>query len=163
MLRQKFDPVYRVFRIGEGTIQYWDAADLTEESMPFDGRLHEGQIEALVKIDQVIDLLATPDLWCKGSLYLPDGRRCLVGAMEKVQAVRILRQPILNAIHEVSGTRYHHIEKFNDARSTTHPLLMSVLLKARENIQLEFGQHPNVIAPVRHVSWHRLRSLVFCW
>ena len=129
--------------------------------MPFDGRFYEGQNPALVKIDQVIDLLATPDRWCKGSLYLPDGRRCLAGAMQKVDALHVLRRPILDAIHEVSGKHYQHIEQFNDARSTTHPLVLSVLMRARENIMREFGQYQKVTAPVRNGLWHHLRSLVF--
>ena len=48
-----------------------------------------------------------------------------------------------------------------DARSTTHPLVLSVLLRARENIHREFGQHQSVIAPVRKAFWNRLRSLAF--
>jgi hypothetical protein len=126
--------------------------------MPLDGTLYESQILALDKLDQVIDLLATPDRWCKGTFRSPNGRRCLVGAMLAVNAVNILRRPVLDAIHEVSGGHYRHIEKFNDARSTTHSLVIAVLMRTRENLLRGFGEELSVTAPMRRGFWGYLRS-----
>jgi hypothetical protein len=126
--------------------------------MPLDGTLYESQILALDKIDQIIDLLATPDRWCKGTLRSPKGRRCLVGAMLAVDAVTVLRRPVLDAIHEVSGGHYQHIEKFNDARSTTHSLVMTVLMRTRENLLRGFEYERKVVAHTRDDFWTRLRN-----
>jgi hypothetical protein len=126
--------------------------------LPLDGTLYESQILALDKLDQVIDLLATPDRWCKETFRSPDGRRCLVGAMLAVNAVNTLRRPILDAIHEVSGAYYQHIEKFNDARSTTHCLVMTVLMRTRENLLRGFGYERKIVAPTLDDFWTRLRG-----
>jgi hypothetical protein len=40
--------------------------------MPFDG-VGFAVGDRVSKIDQVIDLLATPDRWCKGQFKKPDG------------------------------------------------------------------------------------------
>jgi hypothetical protein len=102
--------------------------------MPFDGKLYEGRIAAFEKIDQVIDLLATPDRWCKGSLQTTDGRRCLVGAMQAAGAVGVLRRPVLRAIRDVTGRHFISIEFFNDCHTTDHALMLQVLHRVRTNI-----------------------------
>jgi hypothetical protein len=131
---------------------------ILEAAMPLDGTLYDSQILALDKLDQVIDLLATPDRWCKGTLRSPNGRRCLVGAMLAVDAVTALRRPVLDAIHEVSGGHYRRIEKFNDARSTTHSLVIAVLMRTRQNLIRGFGEQLSVAAPIRRGFWGSLRS-----
>lgn len=117
--------------------------------MPFDGKHYEGRIDAFQKIDQVIDLLASPDRWCKGALYSPDGRRCIVGAMQAADAVAALRHPVSQAIYEVTGSRYKNIESFNDSRATTHALVLQVLRRAREDIinGVIEQEPPPVLAP----------------
>jgi hypothetical protein len=102
--------------------------------MPFDGRDYSTRIEALEKIDRVIDQLPTEDRWCKGALYTVDGRRCILGAMQTVNGAMTLKQPILQAIEEVTGRRYTAIETFNDRRTTTHAQVMAVLRRARQDI-----------------------------
>lgn len=102
--------------------------------MPFDGRDYSTRIDALEKIDRVIEQLPSEDRWCKGALYTVDGRRCILGAMQAVNGAMILKQPILQAIQEVTGRHYTAIETFNDRRTTTHGQVMAVLQRARQNI-----------------------------
>ena len=104
--------------------------------MPFDGKGCEVQINALEKIDKVIDLLATPDRWCKGELRSTDGRRCIIGAIAETDGRTVLNAPILNAIAQVTGQVYRRIEVFNDDERTTHELVLQVLRHARQNILL---------------------------
>ena len=54
--------------------------------MPFDGTGHEGRIDALDKMDKVIDLLSREVRWCKQQLRSYDGRRCILGAMMAADA-----------------------------------------------------------------------------
>lgn len=102
--------------------------------MPFDGGLNQGRFEAIEKLDRVVDLLATADRWCKGALVTREGRRCIVGAMQAVGAVGVLRRPVLTAIQEVTGRPYMSIEFFNDCASTTHGLVLDVLARARADL-----------------------------
>ena len=65
--------------------------------MPFDGVGYISS-EPLHKIDAVIDLLSTPDKWCKGALRSHDGRYCIRGAVMSVGATDALEPMILQAI-----------------------------------------------------------------
>ena len=102
--------------------------------MPFDGTGYEGRIEALDKMDKVVDLLAREDRWCKQQLRSYDGRRCILGAMMAADATIALKEPILLAIKQVTGRDYLRIEMFDDHPLTTHGLVLKVLHQARENI-----------------------------
>ena len=102
--------------------------------MPFDGTGFEGCVEALEKMDQVIDLLSDQRRWCKRTLRSHDGRRCIVGAIMAVDATIALKEPILVAIKQVAGHDYLRIELFNDHPTTTHALVVKVLHQARQNI-----------------------------
>ncbi len=102
--------------------------------MPFDGTGYEGRIDALDKMDKVIDLLAREDRWCKQQLRSYDGRRCILGAMMAADATIALKEPILLAIKQVTGRDYLRIEMFNDHPLTTHGLVVKVLQQARENV-----------------------------
>jgi hypothetical protein len=102
--------------------------------MPFDGIGCEGRIEALDKVDKVIDLLAREDRWCKQQLRSYDGRRCILGAMMAADATIALKEPILAAIKQVTGRDYLRIEMFNDHPLTTHGMVVKVLHQARDNI-----------------------------
>jgi hypothetical protein len=101
--------------------------------MPFDG---VGYIstEPMRKIDAVIDLLSTPDKWCKGALRSHDGRYCIRGAVMSVGATDLLEPAILQAIGEVAGRRFRRIESFNDYPNTTHEQVVAVLHRARDNM-----------------------------
>ena len=101
--------------------------------MPFDG-VGFANYESLQKIDAVIDLLGTPDKWCKGALRSHDGRYCIRGAVRAVDAADILEPTILQAIGEVAGKRFRRIESFNDHPNTSHEQVLAVLSRARENI-----------------------------
>ncbi len=101
--------------------------------MPFDGR-NFIENRALDRIDAVTRLLATERRWCKGSLQTPDGRYCLVGAMQAVHAQALLEPFILRAIRDVTGRSCWRIEAFNDRRSTDHATVLCVLHRARERI-----------------------------
>ena len=74
--------------------------------MPFDGTGYEGRIEALDKMDKVVDLLVREDRWCKQQLRSYDGRRCILGAMMAADATIALKEPILLAIKQVTGRDY---------------------------------------------------------
>jgi hypothetical protein len=101
--------------------------------MPFDGIESLGT-DQLAKLGAVERLLATEQQWCKGRLRDAHGRHCLVGAIEAVEGRQMLQRVILQAAREVSGKRYWRIEFFNDDPHTTHPDVLAVLRRARENI-----------------------------
>ena len=101
--------------------------------MPFDGAGF-GYNESLHKLDTVIDLLETPDRWCKGALRSHDGRYCIRGAIRGVSGSDVLEPAILQAISQVAGRRFRRIEAFNDHPQTTHDQVVSVLARARSNL-----------------------------
>jgi hypothetical protein len=101
--------------------------------MPFDG-IGYVSTEPLYKIDAVIDLLSTPDRWCKGALRSHDGRYCIRGAVMSVGATDQLEPAILQAIGEVAGRRFRRIESFNDYPNTTHEQVVAVLRRARASM-----------------------------
>ena len=105
-----------------------------ERVMPFDGTDYEGRIDALARMDKVIELLSREDRWCKQQLRSYDGRRCILGAMMAADATVALKEPILQAIKQVTGRDYLRIEMFNDHPLTSHPLVVSVLHQARGNV-----------------------------
>jgi hypothetical protein len=115
--------------------------------MPFDGTGYGGRIEALDKMDKVIDLLAREDRWCKQQLRSYDGRRCILGAMMAADATIALKEPILLAIKQVTGRDYLRIEMFNDHPLTTHGLVLRVLSQARENVLTGVAERPAPAAP----------------
>ena len=102
--------------------------------MPFDGTGYEGRVEALEKMDKVIDFLSDQQHWCRKQLQTLDGRRCILGAMNAADATHVLKAPILRAIKRVTGRDYPRIEMFNDHPLTTHALVVRVLHRARENV-----------------------------
>jgi hypothetical protein len=101
--------------------------------MPFDG-VGFATHDSLQKIDAVIDLLESPDKWCKGALRSHDGRYCIRGAVRAVDAADLLEPTILHAIGEVAGKRFRRIESFNDHPNTSHEQVIAVLSRARDNI-----------------------------
>ena len=101
--------------------------------MPFDG-VGFISLEALQKLDSMIDLVGTPDRWCKGTLRTRDGRFCLRGAILEVGGVGVLEAPILQAIGDVTGRRCRRIEAFNDDLQTNHATVCTVLSRARQNL-----------------------------
>lgn len=121
--------------------------------MPFDGR-NFAPNEALEKLDRVVDLLGHEDRWCKGTLRSPDGRRCIVGALQEVKGYRLLEPVVLHAVRNVTGRRYARVVAFNDDRATTHELVMTVLHQARR--QILAGELPPSAAATR--LWHRCRQ-----
>ena len=135
--------------------------------MPFDGIGYDGRIEALDKMDKVIDLLAREDRWCKQQLRSYDGRRCILGAMMAADATVALKEPILLAIKQVSGRDFLRSEMFNDHPLTTHAMVLRVLHQARENIIARATQAPAALTPSATrprwsgalKSWERLRRV----
>jgi hypothetical protein len=121
--------------------------------MPFDGTGHEGRIDALEKMDKVIDLLSREDRWCKQQLRSYDGRRCILGAMMAADATIALKEPILMAIKEVTGRDYLRIEMFNDHPLTTHAMVVKVLSQARDNIVTGVIAHPRGSAAAPTPVW----------
>jgi hypothetical protein len=123
--------------------------------MPFDGTGYEGRIEALDKMDKVIDLLSREDRWCKQQLRSYDGRRCILGAMMAADATIVLKEPILLAIKQVTGRDYLRIEMFNDHPLTTHGLVLKVLSQARDNVVNGVAERRPVMASVPAGTWWR--------
>jgi hypothetical protein len=117
--------------------------------MPFDGIGFAVSDTQVNKIEDIIDLLATPDKWCKGVPKTPDGRFCIRGALIAVNAVN-LRPVILQAIHEVTGRSYRRIEAFNDDVDTTHRLMLRVLAHARDDL---IGQQAAIHSLPRALKW----------
>src|ERR1051325_10619217 len=101
--------------------------------MPFDGAGF-GYNESLQKLDTVIDLLETPDRWCKGAMRSHDGRYCIRGAIRAVSGSDVLEPAILQAISQVAARLFRRIEAFNDRPQTTHDQVVSVLARARSNL-----------------------------
>jgi hypothetical protein len=98
--------------------------------MPFDG-LGFPIDDRVSKIDQIIDLLATPNQWCKAEFKTRDGRYCIRGAMTAVEGADFLKPIMLQAIREVTGERYLRIGSFNDHPYTQHAQVLRVLMRAR--------------------------------
>lgn len=103
--------------------------------MPLDGTdLSLFGNRPLAKLGAVERLLAAEQQWCKGKLRDSDGRHCLIGALQVVEARQILEPIILRAAREIGGKHYWRIELFNDDPHTTHADIQRVLRLARENI-----------------------------
>jgi hypothetical protein len=83
----------------------------------------------MYKIERVIDLLATPDQWRKGTLWTHDGRNCIRAAIMAVDGLGTLRPIVLRAINEVTGRHYWSIQKFNDHPNTDHAQVVEVLAR----------------------------------
>ena len=106
----------------------------------------------LAKLGAVERLLASERQWCKGRLRDRDGRHCLVGAIQAVDARQLLEPIILRAAREVGGRRYWRIESFNDNPRTTHADVLRVLRRARENIitgMIDGKPHPWYVRRVK--------------
>jgi hypothetical protein len=112
-------------RLGFGAL-----AETEGQTMPFDG-VGFSVDDRLRKIDEVINLLATPEQWCKGKLSTYDGRHCIRGAMMAVNGVGTLQPVVLRAINQVSARHYQRIESFNDHPDTDHSHVVEVLARAR--------------------------------
>ncbi len=128
-------------------------------TMPFDG-VELLYNPSLQKMDAVIDLLATPDKWCKGALRSHDGRHCIRGAVRAVDGAELLEPPILQAIGEVAGRRFRRIESFNDHPNTSHEQVMAVLVRARDNIRVGRPLGAVHTAGQTTTSW---RTRLFGW
>lgn len=129
--------------------------------MPFDG-VELIAADPLHKIDAVIDLLATPERWCKGALKSHDGRHCIRGAVRAVDGVEVLEPAILRAIGEVAGTRFRRIESFNDHPNTGHEQVLAVLDRARLYVRLGRAGGGRTEAPVPPAP-SRLRAALTRW
>lgn len=127
--------------------------------MPFDGT-HRPHIEALDKIDRVIEMLGKDERWCKGRMYTDDGRRCLLGAIKATDAQAMLKAPVLAAIRQVTGRRFASIPRFNDDLATTHALVLQVLHRARADIETGAEGQQAVAAGWAKSLARRCRALV---
>jgi hypothetical protein len=104
-----------------------------EAIMPFDDTGRETQ-DAIWEIDRVLAMLASASRWCKRVEHSPDGKRCLMGALNDIGAFPLLGPAVLAAIREVTRFPYRRIEDFNDDLLTSHALVMRVLRRARETL-----------------------------
>jgi hypothetical protein len=101
--------------------------------MPFDG-ISLNLEDRLRKIEAVIDLVDTPEKWCKGALRSYDGRHCIRGAVRAVSGADALEPQIIEAIGEVAGKRFRRIEAFNDHPNTCHAQVLAVLNRVRYDL-----------------------------
>jgi hypothetical protein len=116
--------------------------------MPFDGAGSFGDVR-LQKIDRVIDLLRTPNRWCKGTERNRAGQYCIRGALIAVGGWELLQPVIADTIPEVSGRRFRRIEEFNDDPHTTHSDVVEVLQRTRQRIVAGSLYGPVSRAPLR--------------
>jgi hypothetical protein len=122
------------------------------KAMPFDG-VGLGFDDRMHKIDRVINLLATPERWCKGRFKTYDGRHCIRAAIMAVDGAA-LRPVVLRAINEVTGRHYRSIESFNDHPDTDHARVVEVLARARTDLAV--GHLAAIRArPPAPVGWGR--------
>jgi hypothetical protein len=121
--------------------------------MPFDG-LGFPIDDRVSKIDQIIDLLATPNQWCKAEFKTRDGRYCIRGAMTAVEGADFLKPIMLQAIREVTGERYLCIGSFNDHPYTQHAQVLRVLMRARRLVVSRWA--PDTTAAPGHAGWSAL-------
>jgi hypothetical protein len=128
-------------------------AETEGQTMPFDG-VGFSVDDPLRKIDAVINLLATPEQWCKGKLSTYDGRHCIRGAMIAVNGVGTLQPVVLRAINQVSARHYRRIESFNDHPDTDHAQVVEVLARARTDLALGHLAAIRARAPAP-VGWGR--------
>lgn len=131
--------------------------------MPLDDTGFRDRFDPLDKIDRVIELLATKERWCQGAFVMPDGRRCLIGAIRAVDGTPVLTRPISIAIRQVTGRRFawidsYNIPRFNDNPATTHALVLRVLFQARENIISGVVEHN--VAPTWRERLSRLHRIL---
>src|SRR5438067_13793716 len=130
--------------------------------MPFDG---VGFVthQSLDKLDAVIDLIGTPDRWCKGALRSHDGRYCIRGAVRAVDGAELLESAILQAVVEVAGRRFRRIEAFNDHPNTSHDQVVAVLHRARDNIVVGRTGGPGPIEPQSTTALGSWRAALLGW
>ena len=121
--------------------------------MPFDG-VGFPIDDRVSKIDQVIDLLATPNQWCKAQFKTHDGRYCIRGAIIAVEGADFLKPIVLQAIREVTGERYLRIESFNDHPYTRHAQVLRVLMRARQHVVSRWA--PDTTAVPARAGWSAL-------
>ena len=125
--------------------------------MPFDG-VGFPINDRVSKIDQVIDLLATPNQWCKAQFKTHDGRYCIRGAIMAAEGADFLKPIMLQAIREVTGQRYLRIESFNDHPYTRHAQVLRVLMRARQLVVSRWA--PDTTAPPGRAGWSALLQAV---
>jgi hypothetical protein len=123
------------------------------KAMPFDG-VGLGFDDRVYKIDRVIDLLATPDRWCKGTPWTHDGRHCIRAAIMAVDGLGTLRPIVLRAINEVTGRHFWSIEKFNDHPDTNHAQVVEALARVRTDLAVDHLAAIRARAPAP-VGWGR--------
>ena len=121
--------------------------------MPFDG-VGFPIDDRVSKIDQVIDLLAAPNQWCKAQFKTHDGRYCIRGAIMAVEGADFLKPIMLQAVREVTGERYLRIESFNDHPCTQHAQVLRVLMRARQLVISRWA--PDTTAPPGRAGWSAL-------
>ena len=121
--------------------------------MPFDG-VGFPIDDRVSKIDQVIDLLAAPNQWCKAQFKTHDGRYCIRGAIMAVEGADFLKPVMLQAIREVTGQRYLRIESFNDHPYTQHAQVLRVLIRARQLVVSRWA--PDTAAVAGRAGWSAL-------
>lgn len=122
--------------------------------MPFDGTGFIGS-DRLSRIDAVIQLIGTPDKWCKGRRRTRDGRFCIYGALVEANALN-LSTAILHAVQEVTGERYAALKHSTTVLTRRILSLFACWPAARDDL---IGQ-PATIMP-RPLNWRiRLQELV---
>lgn len=95
-------------------------------------------------IDKVIEVIATPQAWCKGTSET-HGRHCIIGAIDvvRVELARESGSDQFWPLHLVNSrvqelcqlAGFYHVPAFNDARKTKHKDVMAFLARVRASFQ----------------------------
>jgi hypothetical protein len=138
--------------------------------MPFDGTGTVIRTDLLAKINLMMEMLGSKERWCKKQFRGAEGERCLLAAVKDAGGGKDLSAMILRAAVETSGICYDRVDHFNDSSSTNHALVMRVLGRVRDT--LEVGPDPTltliassppvptVVSPhaERRTGWQKRRS-----
>ena len=100
--------------------------------MPFDGV--DTSYGYIAKLDQVIDLIETPNHWVKHSYSTPWGGYCLREALNIVGVAELFEPVILKTAEAVMAREFCCIESFNDHPLTRHGDVLAVLQRARADL-----------------------------
>lgn len=119
--------------------------------MPFDNPSPELEIPNKAEIailDEMVELIATPEKWCKGAFRGGGGSYCLIGAVQEATGVRCFSYPgarlacsvvcgLTRALGDVPNffRPGGSVATFNDAPETTHADILNLIARTRRSFE----------------------------
>ena len=119
--------------------------------MPFDGL--ETPVNYLAKLDQVIDLIESPNRWIKHNYRNPQGY-CLKEALDVAGISEIFEPIILKTVSELTEREFCCIESFNDHPETMHDDIVVVLHRVRADTIAGKFDLPAYAMPTPVFTWN---------